>query len=105
MTFSLMIALFVRKGGLVIVGILIYTFIFDPLTALFFEHSSSVESVRFLKGLFPVTALNHLIHFPFMKYALQEIQDYVSFKEVAIVLGWIATNIGLSLLILKKKDL
>lgn len=106
LTFALMIALFVRKAGLVIVGLLMYTIIFDPLMAQFLQHFPYIwDEIRFLKDYLPISALNNLIHVPFLKYAFQEIQDYISFKELAIVMGWLALNVSLSYWILKKRDL
>ena len=106
LTFALMIALFVRKAGLVIVGLLMYTLIFDPVAAQFLEHFPYLwDEIRFLKDFLPVTSLNNLIHVPFLKYFFQEIQDYISWRELMIVIGWLITNISLSYWILKKRDL
>ncbi|SMD32419.1 ABC-2 family transporter protein [Reichenbachiella faecimaris] len=106
LTFALMIALLVRKSGLVIVGLLMYTLIFDPVAAKFIEHFPYIwDEIRFIKDYLPVTALNNLIHVPFMKYFFQEIQDYISWKELAIVSGWLMINIGLSYWVLKKRDI
>lgn len=106
LAFALMIALFVRKAGLVIVGLLMYTLIFDPVAAQFLEHFPYLwDEVRFIRHYLPVTSLNNLIHVPFLKYFFQEIQDYISWKELAIVVGWLITNISLSYWILKKRDL
>lgn len=106
LTFALMIALFVRKSGLVIVGLLMYTFIFDPVLSLLIERALFIpQEFKFLKDYLPVTALNNLIHVPFLKYFFQEIQDYISWKELSIVVGWLMVNISLSYWILKKRDL
>ena len=42
---------------------------------------------------------------PFGKYALREVQDYVAFKDVAIVVIYIALFIYCLYLLLKKRDL
>ncbi|MEO9966709.1 MAG: ABC transporter permease subunit [Reichenbachiella sp.] len=106
LTFALMIALFVRKAGLVIVGLLMYTLIFDPVLSKLLEHFPYFwDEIRFLKDYLPVTALNNLIHVPFLKYVFQEIQDYISLKEFAIVTGWLIVNVSMSYWILKKRDL
>lgn len=106
LTFSLMVALLVRKAGLVIVGLLMYTLIFDPVASKFLEHFPHIwDGVRFLKDYLPVTAMNNLIHLPYMKYFFQEIQDYVSWRELTIASGWLITNISLSYWILNKRDL
>lgn len=106
LTFAHMIALFVRKSGLVIVGLLMYTLIFDPVAAQFLQHYPYLwDEIRFLKDFLPVSALNNLIHVPFLKYAFQEIQDYISLRELSIVIGWLIVNVSLSYWILKKRDL
>lgn len=106
LTFALMIALFVRKSGLVIVGLLMYTFIFDPVLSLLIERALFIpQEFKFFKDYLPVTALNNLIHVPFLKYFFQEIQDYISWKELSIVCAWLIVNISLSYWILKKRDL
>lgn len=106
LTFALMIALLVRKAGLVIVGLLMYTLIFDPVAAKLLEHFPYIwDEIRFLKDYLPITSLNNLIHVPFLKYAFQEIQDYISMKELTIVMGWLVANVSLSYWILKKRDL
>jgi len=106
LTFALMIALLVRKTGLVIVGMLMYTVAFEPFLAMFIEHFPYIsDDIRWIRHGLPIRALNNLIHVPYLKYAFQETQDYVSFREVAVVLGWLAINVGLSYTILKKRDL
>ncbi|MDW3209967.1 MAG: ABC transporter permease subunit [Reichenbachiella sp.] len=106
LTFALMIALLVRKAGLVIVGLLMYTLIFDPVASKLLEHFPHIwDQIRFLKDYLPVTAMNNLIHVPYMKYFFQEIQDYISWRELSIASGWLIANISLSYWILKKRDL
>lgn len=106
LTFAMMIVLLVRKTGMVIVGLLMYTLIFEPLFIVFLENFPGIpEMFRYLGPYFPVTALNNLIHMPFHRYIFMEIQDYVSFKEMLIVLGWAIFNIAMCYQILKRKDL
>ena len=107
LTFALMIALFVRKSGLVIVGLMMYTFVFEPILDKNLEYNPWVylDGIRWIRPYMPVTAINGLIHIPFLKYFFQEIQDYVSFREIAVVLGWLSANVGLGYWILKKRDL
>ena len=114
LTFALMITLVIRRPGIVIVGLMMYTLAFEPFLTLFlgnFPHHNYTDSTILPKifqniaPLFPIRALNNLIHVPFQRYVLQEIQDYVSLKEVLIVLGWLILNISTCYWLLKRRDL
>ena len=109
LTFALLIILIVRRPGFVIVGLMMYTLAFEPILALILMYPPNEFNLpEFTKELalyLPVRALNNLIHVPFPRYILREIQDYVTLKETAIVLGWLAFNIWASYLILKNRDL
>lgn len=103
--FTLMIVLLIPKTGLVIVGLFLYTFILEPFTTFFildFPHLK--DWVRPIAYYFPVFSMFNLIHFPFKKYILMEIQDYIALKDFLIVLGWLIISIWMSYLLLRKKD-
>jgi ABC-type transport system involved in multi-copper enzyme maturation permease subunit len=105
LTFALLITLILPKAGLVIVGLLMYTLIFEPLLVLFLENYPKLsEFWRIFAQFMPVNAVTDLIHVPFPRYILMEIQDYVSLEETLIAIGWLAFNIGMSYWVLKKKD-
>lgn len=106
LTFTLMIVLFINKTGVVIVGLFMYTLVFEPLLVVFLENFPDIpETLRSLVSYLPLEALNNLIHIPFQRYLFMEIQDYVSLKETFIVIGWLIFNISMNYFILKKKDL
>ncbi len=106
LTFTLMIVLLIRKTGMVIVGLLMYTLMFEPLLAVFLENFPDIpDGIRAFASFLPIKALNNLIHVPFQRYVFMEIQDYVSLKETLIVFGWLIFNVAMSYLILKKKDI
>lgn len=113
LTFASMVTLVIKRPGIVIVGLMMYTLAFEPLLTLFLtnfpETLSKYASVPVIlekaAAFFPIRALNNLIHVPYQRWALQEIQDYVSFKEVLIVLGWLAFNIRVCYWLLRKRDL
>jgi len=103
---ALLLTLIVRRAGLVIVGLFMYTFILEPFLSLFLENYPHLpDFYRPLAAFLPVEAIHRLIPIPFPRYALREIQDYVSFKEMAIVFVWMCFYIGVSYWILKRKDL
>jgi hypothetical protein len=101
-----MIALLVRKAGLVIVGLLMYTVAFEPIVATILRHAPEVPKWGVvMSDYLPIAALNNLIQVPFLKYFFQEVHDYVALADIGVVLGWLVINIALSMLILNKKDL
>ena len=101
-----MIGLILKRAGFAIVLLFMYTLIFEPFITINFEHIKQLpEFFRVITPYFPIKALNNLIKVPFQRYAFMEIQDYVSWKAIAIVMGWLLTFNALILFILKKRDL
>jgi ABC-type transport system involved in multi-copper enzyme maturation permease subunit len=96
--FALLIGLLVKRTGLAIGLLFLYTLIIEPIVAFRIK-------TNWIKGLFPSKSISNLIHMPFGKYALREVQDYVAFKEIVIVLVYAALFVWLIYLLLKKRDL
>lgn len=48
---------------------------------------------------------NNLIHFPFKKYIFQEVQGFVSWHELGIVLFWAVLLLGLNYFTLQRRDI
>ena len=107
LTFAMMLTLLFRKGGLVIVGLLMYTFMLEPFVALFLYNYDDFHFPAYMASIpnyFPVQSLRNLIQFPFKRYIFMGIQDYVAFRDLLIVLAWLVFNVGVSYLLLKKRD-
>ncbi len=105
LTFAMLITLLIPRAGVVIVALFMYTVMFEPLLSVFLLHHPDVADwLRSLVPFLPVRSIYDLVPFPFPRYFLMEIQDYISFRQVAIVVGWLIFNIGISSLILQKKD-
>ena len=49
---------------------------------------AQVQKQEWVEYLLPVKSINALVHNPFPKYVLMEIQDFLTFPEFALVLGW-----------------
>jgi ABC-2 type transport system permease protein len=96
--FALLTGLLIKRTGLAMGLMFLYSLIIEPILAF------RINSL-WLKGLLPIKAMNNLIHMPFGKYALQEVQDYVAFKDVMIVTGYCFLFVYLTYIILKKRDL
>ncbi len=97
---ALFAAFLIRKSGITIVLFLLYTAAIEPIATaiLKFEYKWDV-------WYFPVEAIDLLIRFPFSKYVLSHVDDQIIMRDVFVTLGWAIIFIGLSYLILKRKDL
>lgn len=96
--FAMFIGLLIKRTGLAIGLMFLYTIIIEPVIALRIKNDT-------IKDLLPLRAINNLIHVPFGKYALREIQDYVAFTEIIVVLLYASLFILLINLLLQKRDL
>jgi hypothetical protein len=96
--FALLIGLLIKRTGLAMGLLFLYTIIIEPIIVF------RIKTV-WIKGLFPLKAINNLIHMPFGKYALREVQDYVAIKDIVIVVLYIALFLYCIYLLLKKRDL
>ena len=105
LSFCFWIALLLPRAGLVIVGLFLYTIMFEPFLAIFLENFPHVyDVIRNAVKFLPVRSLYNLIPVPFPKFFLREFQEFVAFGDTLIVFGWLLINLGLSYFILKKKD-
>lgn len=96
--FALLIGLLIKRTGLAMGLMILYTLIVEPIIVFRIK-------TEWIKGFFPSKAINNLIHMPFGKYALREVQDYVAWKDILIVLIYIMVFLYCLYLLLKKRDL
>jgi len=96
--FALFIGLLIKRTGLAFGLFFLYSLIIEPVVGLRIQD-------EVVKGFLPMKSIGNLIHMPFGKYLLREIQDYVTFREIIIVTGYLALFIWLIYLLLKKRDL
>ncbi|NJN25408.1 MAG: ABC transporter permease subunit [Cyclobacteriaceae bacterium] len=90
LSFAMLLGLLIKKSGFVIVLVFMYTLIFEPFLAVNMMHNPWIkEYSAWLAPYLPIRALNNLIQVPFQRYIFMEIQDYVAWKDVLIVLGWL----------------
>jgi ABC-2 type transport system permease protein len=95
---AFLLALVIRRTGLTMGLLILYTYIIEPIIVFRIK-------TDWIKGLFPLKAINNLIHIPFSKYLLRETQDYVAIQDLGIALAYTAIYIYLIYLVLKKRDL
>lgn len=97
--FALLIGMLLKKAGFAIVLTGIYTLIIEPVLAV-----SLPASWEPVSQWFPIRAINNLIHVPFPKYIFMEVQDYVKWQELGIVLVWVVALYYLNYFTLHKRD-
>ncbi|MGW8122092.1 hypothetical protein ACV07N_05480 [Roseivirga echinicomitans] len=66
---------------------------------------SKVKNIEWVEYLLPVKTINALIHNPFPKYAFMEVQDYIAWHEMALVLIWGALFYWATTRLVLKRDL
>jgi len=99
LSYALMLGILIQRSGLTIILLLLSQMIEAIITA------NIDEYVPGLIPYFPMRSIWNLIEWPFPRYAFQEIQDYVKWSSVAIVIGWTIVFNYLSYLRLKRADL
>lgn len=97
--FALLVGILLRKAGFAIVFTGIYTLIIEPILTV-----SLPESWEPVYQWFPIRALNNLVHIPFPKYIFREVQDFVSPKELMIVVVWAVALYYANYLVLSRRD-
>ena len=105
LTFAFWMTLLLPRLGLVIVGLFLYTIMFEPFLAVILENVPHVpDFVRSIGPFFPIRSLYNLIPVLFPKFLLMEIKDFVPIKAALIALSWLVLNLFLSHMILRRKD-
>jgi ABC-2 type transport system permease protein len=101
-SYLLMVMLFsmvIKRAGLAIGLTLIYPALEYAFTA------NLPDSLDVVSDYLPLHAINNLVRVPFQRYAFMEIQDYVAWADVGVVIIYCFLFIYLSYLTLVKKDL
>jgi ABC-type transport system involved in multi-copper enzyme maturation permease subunit len=95
---AFLMALLIKRTGLAMGLLIIYTYIVEPIVVFRIK-------TGWIKGLFPLKAINNLIRVPFGRYMLRETQDYVAVQDLCILLAYAVLFIFLIYLVLRKRDL
>lgn len=105
LSFAFLLAVLMRKSGFVIVLLFMYTLIFEPTLTAIMEYNSFIpDSLDVIIPFMPIKSLNNLISVPFPKYVFMRIQDFVAWKDVAIVVAWLMVYNLLILWVLKRRN-
>ncbi len=106
LTFALLVGLVLKKAGFAIVTIFMYTLVFEPILIVNFKHNPFVpELLAATAPLWPISALNNLIRLPYQRYVFMEVQDYIAWVDLTIVIAWLAIFVSLIYWVLSRKDL
>ena len=89
----------IQRSGLTIVILVLFPMIEAIIRA------NVDDYVPWLIPYFPMESISNLIPMPFPRYVFREIQDYVSFVSVMIVLGWTFLFNYFAYLKLKRSDI
>lgn len=104
--FAFLLALLIKRTGIVIVLLGIYAYFAEPLATVILSNVRELPAFcRVIVDYFPIEAMNNLIPNPFGRYIFMEITDYIPFKAVAIVVAQLSLYLTFIWLLLKKRDL
>ncbi|MTI20173.1 hypothetical protein E1176_04000 [Fulvivirga sp. RKSG066] len=93
------LTILLKRSALTVFILLLFTPIEYAITA------NLPEALEFLIPYFPLHAINNLIAFPFKKYWFQEIQDYIAWEAVLVVVAYIVLYVYAIKTKLQKSDL
>jgi len=100
LSYALLLGILIQRSGLTIIVLLVSHGLEAIIRAKFIP-----DSLDPIKQFFPMESISNLVAMPFARYAFQEIQDYVSWAAVAIVLVWIFLFNYFGYLKLKRSDI
>jgi hypothetical protein len=102
LVFAFMLGLLIKRTGIVIVFLGLYAGFIEPILTLILTEVPKIKNnVGLIAPYFPMKAIRDLIQAPFLKYAFQEIQDYVSFTSVSVVVVQLLVYCTLIYMLLK----
>jgi ABC-2 type transport system permease protein len=99
LSYALMLSLLIQRSGLTII-LLLLTQMIEGIIQINID-----DYIPWIVQFLPMQSIRNLIAFPFPRYALQEIKDYIDPLTVLIVLTWTFLFNYFSYLKLKRSDL
>jgi ABC-type transport system involved in multi-copper enzyme maturation permease subunit len=83
LSYALMLGIMVQRSGLTIV-LLMLSHMIEAIAK-----ANIDDYLPWIVDYFPMQSISNLVSLPFARYAFQEIQDYVAWQAILIVLAWI----------------
>ena len=106
LSLALLLSILLKRAGFAIVLIFMYTLIFEPILTINMLHNPWIKDyVSWMAPFFPIRALNNLIQVPFQRYVFMEIQDFIAWRDVLIVIVWLAIYQLSIFKVLDKRDI
>lgn len=99
--FTLFVGVLIRKS-IIAMGLLVFWIL--AVENGFYIYSQ-VKQIGWIEYLLPVKSINALIHNPFPKYVFMEIQDWIAFPELALVIAYGALFYWATIRLVVKRDL
>ncbi len=97
--FSILLVLLIRKSGITIVLLLLYSVVLEPIGAAILKYQ-----LPDLGPVLPLDTVSSLIRIPFSKYILLYTQDFIAVADLARALGWGVVFTAFIFWILKRRD-
>lgn len=103
LVFTLFIGTLIRKS-IIAMGVLIFwTLIVENITVVLVKRGNSDNT--WIDYVLPVKAINQLIHIPFPKYFFEEVQEYIAWSELGMVLFYLLLFYLATVTLVLKRDL
>lgn len=99
-SFTLFLAILIRRTGFSLVLLLLYAVMLEPLLTLYLGFKFEGSEI-----FFPIKSMNLLVENPFLKYFLMETQEHVKLVSVLMASTWIVIINLASFTLLRKRDL
>ncbi|MEM6805146.1 MAG: ABC transporter permease subunit [Bacteroidota bacterium] len=100
--FCLLLSLWIKRSGIVIALLTFYVYVVEPIFGAIISLKYEQE---WLANLLPISAIGNIIPRPFDKYLMQEVQSYVGWDDLGILIGYIILMLFLADRTLTKRDL
>ncbi|SHJ58752.1 hypothetical protein SAMN04488028_101590 [Reichenbachiella agariperforans] len=97
--FAMAASFWIKKSVMSVMFVLAYSIIFEPFFGWVF-----LDGEGLLIQLLPINALDNLIQSPINLLNPEEVQTYISMTELNYAVAWILAFIGISYLLLTKRD-
>lgn len=103
LVFTLFIGTLIRKS-IIAMGVLIFwTLIVENIALILVKRGNSDNT--WIDYVLPVKAINQLIHIPFPKYFFEEVQEYIAWPELGMVLFYLLLFYLATVMLVLKRDL
>jgi hypothetical protein len=105
LVFAFLLGLIIKRTGIAIVFLGIYAMFIEPFATLIMTEAPKLKDhLGKFAPYFPLKAIRDLLPNPFPKYIFQEIQDYISFTEVSVVIVQLLLYFSLIYIFLKWRN-